>query len=217
MADLRILVIADDPLARAGLATLLAGQAGCAIVGQVSGSDDLTAAVKVHRPDVLLWDVGWNPGQALERLAQIGESPLPVAALLPDEAHVTQAWSAGARALLRRDADPAQITAALAAIAQGLTVIAPDFAAVLSFPAGPREPKAWVGPDAAPLVEELTPRELAVLRLVAEGLPNKTIALRLGISEHTVKFHVNAILGKLGVASRTEAVVRATRLGLILL
>ena len=217
MADLRILVIADDPLARAGLATLLAGQPGCAVVGRVSGSDDLTVAVEVHRPDVLLWDAGWNPGQALERFAQIVESTLPVAALLPDEAQVTQTWSAGARAILRRDADPAQIAAALAAIAQGLTVLAPDFAAVLSFPAGPREPKAWAGPDAAPLVEELTPRELAVLRLVAEGLPNKTIALRLGISEHTVKFHVNAILGKLGVASRTEAVVRATRLGLILL
>ena len=63
----------------------------------------------------------------------------------------------------------------------------------------------------------MTARELAVLRLVAEGLPNKTIAAKLGISEHTVKFHVNAILGKLGVASRTEAVVRATRLGLIFL
>ena len=56
-----------------------------------------------------------------------------------------------------------------------------------------------------------------MLRLLAEGLPNKTIAARLDISEHTVKFHVNTILGKLGVASRTEAVVRATRLGLILL
>jgi two-component system nitrate/nitrite response regulator NarL len=69
----------------------------------------------------------------------------------------------------------------------------------------------------AVLIEPLTPRELEVLRLVAEGLPNKTIAARLDISEHTVKFHVNTILGKLGVASRTEAVVRATRLGLILL
>jgi two-component system nitrate/nitrite response regulator NarL len=217
MADLRILVIADDPLARAGLATLLAGQAGCTVVGRVSGSDDLTAAVGVHRPDVLLWDIGWNPVPALERLAQSVETALPVAVLLPDQAHIIQAWTAGARALLRRDADPAQIAAALAAIAQGLTVIAVDFAAGLSFQAGPREPKAWADPDAAPLVEELTPRELTVLRLVAEGLPNKTIALRLGISEHTVKFHINAILGKLGVASRTEAVVRATRLGLILL
>jgi two-component system, NarL family, nitrate/nitrite response regulator NarL len=66
-------------------------------------------------------------------------------------------------------------------------------------------------------VEALTPREVDVLRLLGEGLPNKAIARRLGISEHTVKFHVNAILGKLGASSRTEAVVRATRLGLILL
>ncbi len=73
------------------------------------------------------------------------------------------------------------------------------------------------GGDEPALIEELTPRELEVLRLLAEGLPNKTIAQRLDISEHTVKFHVNALLGKLGVASRTEAVVRATRLGLVFL
>jgi DNA-binding NarL/FixJ family response regulator len=65
--------------------------------------------------------------------------------------------------------------------------------------------------------EALTPREQEVLQLLAEGLPNKTIADSLHISEHTVKFHVNAILSKLGAQSRTEAVVRATRLGLLLL
>ena len=63
----------------------------------------------------------------------------------------------------------------------------------------------------------MTRRELEVLQLVAEGLPNKSIADRLDISEHTVKFHVNAIMGKLGAQSRTEAVTRATRMGLILL
>ena len=63
----------------------------------------------------------------------------------------------------------------------------------------------------------LTRRELEVLHLVAEGLPNKSIAVRLGISDHTVKFHVNAILSKLGAQSRTEAVTRATRMGLITL
>ena len=68
-----------------------------------------------------------------------------------------------------------------------------------------------------PLVDPLTRRELDVLRLVAEGLPNKAIADRLHISEHTVKFHLNALMGKLGAQSRTEAVVRATRLGLLLL
>jgi len=65
--------------------------------------------------------------------------------------------------------------------------------------------------------ESLTSRELEVLQYLAEGLPNKAIALKLGISEHTIKFHVNAILGKLGAQSRTEAVVRASRLGLIIL
>ena len=67
------------------------------------------------------------------------------------------------------------------------------------------------------LAEELTPRETEVLELMADGLTNKAIAQRLGISDHTVKFHVNAILGKLGAQSRTEAVVRATRLGLLFL
>jgi DNA-binding NarL/FixJ family response regulator len=67
------------------------------------------------------------------------------------------------------------------------------------------------------MIDALTPRELEVINLIAEGLPNKTIAGRLGISEHTVKFHVNAILTKLGAQSRTEAVVRATRMGLIAL
>ena len=67
------------------------------------------------------------------------------------------------------------------------------------------------------LAEDLTPRETEVLQLLADGLTNKAIAQRLGISDHTVKFHVNAILGKLGAQSRTEAVVRATQHGLLLL
>ena len=66
-------------------------------------------------------------------------------------------------------------------------------------------------------MEELTPREMQVLRLLAEGLPNKSIAQRLDISEHTVKFHVAAIMGKFGAQSRTEVVILATRHGLILL
>jgi DNA-binding NarL/FixJ family response regulator len=217
MADLRILVIADDPLARAGLATLLAEQPGCAVIGRASGGDDLPAMVDIYRPDVLVWDMGWHPDAAIERLSELVESTPPVAVLLPDEGRVVEIWSTGARAILRRDADPAQIAAALPALAQGLRVVDGIFAEVLARSAGLSTPKLWDDREAEALVEELTPRELAVLRLVAEGLPNKTIALRLGISEHTVKFHVNAILGKLGVASRTEAVVRATRLGLILL
>jgi two-component system nitrate/nitrite response regulator NarL len=217
MADLRILVIADDALSRAGLAALLAEQPGCAVVGRASGLDDLPALIEVYRPNVLLWDLSWQPDSAIERLAVLVENTPPVAVLLPDEGRVAEVWATGARAILRRDADPGQVAAALRALMQDLGVIDGAFAAALARPVGLPTLKTWGDRQTDPLIEELTPRELAVLRLVAEGLPNKTIAVRLGISEHTVKFHVNTILGKLGVASRTEAVVRAIRLGLIFL
>jgi DNA-binding NarL/FixJ family response regulator len=178
--------------------------------------DELAAVIEIYRPDVLLWDAGWRPAPSLARLADL-EARVPVAILLPDQADARQAWAAGARGLLRRDAEPPRIAAALAATVHGFAVIEPDFAEALRATLPDRTLSRSEAADHAPLVEPLTPREVEVLRLMAEGLPNKTIAARLEISEHTVKFHVNTILGKLGVASRTEAVVRATRLGLILL
>ncbi len=211
VTDLRVLVVADDPLARGGLATLLTEQPGVIVAGRVSGLDDLSAAVEIYRPDVLLLDLGWNPASTVERLGRL-DTDAPVVALLADETHAAQVWAAGVRALLRRAAESDQLIAALAAVAHGLVVVDPAFAERLIEAPGASESARHL-----PLAEPLTPRELEVLRLLAEGLPNKTIASSLNISEHTVKFHVNAILGKLGVASRTEAVVRATRMGLILL
>ncbi len=93
-------------------------------------------------------------------------------------------------------------------MSQGLVVIDPAFPLAVV-------PARGEAADVA--AEELTPREVEVLQLLVEGLPNKQIAQRLSISEHTVKFHVDAILGKLGAHSRTEAVTRAARLGLIIL
>ena len=107
-----------------------------------------------------------------------------------------------------RTASAVRLEATIHAVAQGLAVIEPELLADV-WPAGP--------PVESDLAEELTPRELEVLQLLAEGLANKAIAQRLTISEHTVKFHVNAIMSKLGAQSRTAAVVRATRLGLIML
>jgi DNA-binding NarL/FixJ family response regulator len=207
-ADLRILIVADDSLARTGLATLLADQPGCAVTGQVSGETDLETALEVFGPDVVVWDLGWDPESALERLAGLGEAGLPVVALLSDEAYASDAHAAGADGLLSREVKAENLVAALAAVAQGLVVLDPALAGAL-LPAGDVAPE--------PLIEALTPRELEVLQLLAEGLSNKAIAYRLDISEHTVKFHVNAIMSKLGAQSRTEAAVRATRMGLILL
>ncbi len=210
--DLRVLVVADNPLARTGLAALLSQESGFLVVGQAAGDDDLHSALELYRPDALIWDLGWDPTPALERLADLQEAGAPpVVALLPDEEHATGAMVAlgsGARALLLREADGARLAAALRAVAEGLAAFDPRLAdAALR----PREGMP------SPPAEALTPRELEVLQLMAEGMPNKTIAGRLGISEHTVKFHVNAILNKLGAQGRTEAVVRATRLGLVIL
>jgi two-component system, NarL family, nitrate/nitrite response regulator NarL len=215
MPDLRVLIVADDPLARAGLATLLTPQPDCTIVGQMAAHADVLAELRLYQPDVVVWDLGWEPtpGPAdaptgLEHLAEVRDTGQPVVALLPDDRYAALVWASGVRGLLLRDVDAATFVLALPAVARGLVVC--DVALVSGL-LSVRQP-SLMSPS-----EALTPREQEVLQLLAEGLPNKTIADRLHISEHTVKFHVNAILSKLGAQSRTEAVVRATRLGLLLL
>lgn len=205
---LRLLIIAHDPLARAGLAALLAQQPGYSVVDQLTGDSHLAADLEVYRPDVILGDLGWDPTAMLEQLAELPEGAYPLVLLLPTETFLAEAWAAGAQGLLPRDASPEKLTAALTAAVRGLVTLDMSLAGALL-------PQAQTDPT--PLVEQLTARELEVLQHLAEGSSNKAIALRLGISEHTIKFHVNAIMSKLGAQSRTEAVVRATQLGLIML
>ena len=185
MAAVRVLVVSDDPLARSGLASLLA--------------DRETVAVVEADPDVVVWDTS-EPAGDLPRVK------VPVLAVIADESQVPEARAAGARGVLFRTTGGDRLAAAVVALAHGLTVVDPALAPAL------------VSADrvAAP-VEDLTSREMEVLQLLAQGLTNKRIALRLRISEHTAKFHVNAILAKLGADSRTEAIVVAARLGLVIL
>ncbi|MBK8046331.1 MAG: response regulator transcription factor [Anaerolineales bacterium] len=205
MSDLRVLIVADDPLARAGLTALLTSQAQLIIAGQTSSDADLRAATAAFVPDVVLWDLGWNPSERIDRVGRYtDESVAPVVALLPTAESAGAARAAGVRGVLGRALDGAQMAAAARAVWEGLQVFSDGMVAQ---PVAPD--------DVEPIVEPLSPRELDVLRGIAEGLSNKLIARQLEISEHTVKFHVNAILGKLGAQSRTEAVVRATRAGLI--
>jgi two-component system nitrate/nitrite response regulator NarL len=210
MDDLRVLIVADDPLVRAGLAALLDSQPDCTVAGQLAPDGDLATESAVFHPDAIVWDLGWDPAPDSFPLDanDLDALQFPVIALLPEDTLTTQAWALGVRGLLYRDADADILIAALQAVSQGLAVLDPALAA--SILPSSDEP-------AATLVEEMTAREMEVLQLLAEGLSNRAIAHTLGISEHTVKFHVNAILGKLGAQSRTAAVVRATRLGLILL
>lgn len=207
MTPLRVLVVADDPLARAGLHNLLAEQTDLEVAAENAGDASVTQAFQAYQPDVVLWDLGWGEHGLSwrEPLADLIETGAPVIALISEVSQISELRSAGVRGLLSREAGPDRIAAAVLAVQQGLLALEPRFEL----------------PMVAPLedlpLEGLTGREREVLQLMAEGLSNKSIAFRLEISEHTVKFHVNGILRKLGAQSRTDAVVRATRLGWILL
>jgi two-component system, NarL family, nitrate/nitrite response regulator NarL len=204
----RVLIVADDETFRAGLAAALSGQAGVSAVDQARLDGDLAMTAAPYRPDVLLWDLRDADRRPSSDLPAMLDLEIPVIVLGDDEVLIAEAVAAGAKGALPHHVDSAPLVAAVLAAAEGLVVIDPVFP--------PSILPSHVDVSPSP-TEELTPREIEVLQLVAEGLPNKQIALRLGISEHTVKFHVDAILGKLGAHSRTEAVTRAARLGLLVL
>lgn len=216
MNDLQVLIVAEDPLARAGLASLLQAEEGISVTGQVSLE---TPVLDAFSHDVALLDMGWELDDDLTALADAAllELDQPIVALIPDDAYIAEVMATlsgdtrtAGYGVLVRNAAPARLVAALNAAVEGLITLEPSLAASLT-PA-PSQASALDGS-----YDPLTPREQEVLDLLAEGLPNKTIAVRLHISEYTVKFHVNSILTKLGAGSRTEAVVRAMRLGLITL
>jgi two-component system, NarL family, nitrate/nitrite response regulator NarL len=202
MEEVRVFVVSEDPLVRSGLASLLAGQPGIVVGGQMS-PDELPAGG--GESEVAVWDAG-SGASGLEHLDETATRSLRVLAVLADEGQAAEALGAGARGVVLRDAGAARLAAAVRAVAEGLVVL--DAVAAESV-LRPR-------PATPATIEHLTPREQEVLQLLAQGLSNKLIAARLGISDHTVKFHVNAILGKLGAQSRTEAIAQAARLGLVL-
>ena len=167
-----------------------------ALVMRLSVFDDLVLieTAEPRNADVVLAD-------AIDRFAA------PTVILVDDNAEAAQAIARGARGVLLRTASPRRLHTALHAVADGLVIIDDDLADGVM-------PYARTRVD---LIEPLTPREQQVAQLLAGGLTNKEIAHRLGITDHTVKFHLNGILRKLGVSTRTEAVVQAARLGLLIL
>jgi two-component system, NarL family, nitrate/nitrite response regulator NarL len=204
---LRIVVAGNDPLARGGLHALLSDQPGLSVVAVSGLGQELRQVLLRNQPDASVWDLGVDLKVGVDRLREL-EGSIPVLALVTDETQSSELFAAGARGVLLRNSDGQRLSAALFAIVQHIAVLEDSLAVP-----GLRAHR----PDEGLKVDPLTPRESEALQLLAQGLSNKEIAQRLKISEHTAKFHVNAILSKLGVQSRTEAVVRAARLGLILI
>jgi NarL family two-component system response regulator YdfI len=192
---IRTLVCATSALARAGLAAIVRADARLTFAGEASPLE-LERGIASYDPDVVLEQR--DGGADLARF--------PTVALVDDP---REAWAneiigggdQGPRAILARDTSAEEIVAAIVAVAAGLVAV---------------QPRALV-PTRIPEGERLTAREIEVLGELARGVPNKAIAARLEISEHTVKFHIASLFAKLGAASRTEAVTQGIRRGLIML
>ena len=209
---IRILIVAAYASVRAGLHALLADTEDCQVVGQVSGSDELEQLLPQARPDVILCDD--NEADRARLLAVLEETPAGLV-LLSDDPGVLRLLAAGVLpgwSCLRKEADAPQIAGATRAVASGLVALESALARQLLAARTTSMPV-----EAEPSNGVLTSREREVLQLMAEGLPNKNIAARLRISEHTVKYHVASILTRLGASSRTEAVTLGVRQGYILL
>jgi DNA-binding NarL/FixJ family response regulator len=199
-----VTIVSSEPVIRAGLAAYFQSEPGWEVVAVDLPAPQAAGWVVDGSPDLVVWDAGGDE-VSLDLLRQHLPS-LPVALVLADSAEDAEiAWAAGARAVLHRRVEPTVVLAAARAVLAGLWVS--DLPPSRSPAAEPSDPET--------LPEPLTARELQVLRLLADGLPNKLISARLGVTESTVKYHVNAILRKMDAQSRTEAVVRAGRMGLI--
>ncbi len=205
---IRVLIKASSRLAKAGLESLLRQEPAVRLVGDSRGREvDAEAA-----PDVLLVEADTLADSAAREAVEWAGAGGSVVLLVrnPAAEPVAETLRAGVKAVLANRLDGPEIVAAIQAAAAGMVILDPAGVENLL-----HAPSAAVA--SATLTEELTARELEVLRLVAAGLGNKQIASRLEISEHTVKFHIASIMSKLGAGSRTEAVTIGIRHGLILI
>ena len=211
---IRVFIVAASPLIRGGLQSMLA-DSRFDIVGSAADLESISGQLVDVEPDVVLVEAAADAQEellnALEDAELAQDYPVIVLSEQPKTAWLSKALRAGVRAVLPRDVAPEQLRAAVEAAAAGLVVIHPsELDIVFSATVGPSVPLDE-------LLEPLTRREREVLQMLAAGLANKEIAARLAISDHTVKFHVASILGKLSASTRTEAVSAGIRRGLVML
>jgi DNA-binding NarL/FixJ family response regulator len=211
---IRVFIVAASTLARSGLQNLLADR-GVEVVGGAPDIDSIEGALTDGEADALVIDAsGENAQSLLDSLTRsdlASEIPVVVLAGNSPPSCPGEALRNGVRAVLPVDVSRDQLAATLQAVSAGLLVLHPaEIAAVL--PAATPASQSLTE-----LAEPLTRREREVLQMLAAGLANKEIASCLNISDHTAKFHVASILGKLGAASRAEAVTQGIRRGLVLL
>ncbi len=204
---LRVIIVAAYPTVQFGLRAVVEDDGLIVVEAVLDDLAGIPASVEEFDPDCFVADIPWTP-EELAEVGDLGEWP-PMLLLIESAEDALAALTSGVRGALLRDAGTDEIQAAIVALAAGLTVLDPRLLGSLGWSA--ESPSSTAAAD----IEPLTNREIDVLELIAAGLTNKGIAGELGISEHTVKFHVGSILSKFNAASRSEAIARAMQAGLL--
>lgn len=201
---LRLLVVDDHPVVRAGVVALLEREPDCEVVAEAADGETAVQLYAIHQPDVAILDLGLPGISGVDAIVEIRRrfpaARIVVLTVFDGDEDIYRALEAGARAYLLKDTSREELLATVRAVAAGLRRIPPAVAERLA--------QRMSG-------SELTRRESEILELIVAGRGNKQIGAALGIGEGTVKTHVNRLLAKLGVADRTEAAVAAIRRGLV--
>jgi DNA-binding NarL/FixJ family response regulator len=211
-APLRIVIADDQASVREGLVLLLGGLPGIEVVGAAADGEQALRLVAEHKPDAILLDLHMPVLDGIGTTRRLAAEHPGVAVVVlttyADDSSVLEALHAGARSYLTKDADHADIAQALRAAAGGLTVFDPRVhATLLAATAVPSKP----APAPAPAPDDLTPREVEILGLIARGLTNPEIAAQLFLSNHTIKTHISRIFAKTGSRDRAAAIGYAHR------
>jgi DNA-binding NarL/FixJ family response regulator len=214
---IRVVVVDDQEIVRAGFAALLATQPDFAVVGTAADGEEAVRVCRETHPNVVLMDVRMPVLDGIEATRRVvsdgaGSPKVVMLTTFDLDEHVYDALAAGATGFLLKDVTAETLFDAVRVVAAGDALLAPAVTRRLVSEFARLRPSLPRRPDA---LEELTPRETEVLRLVAEGLSNGEIAERLVVSEETVKTHVSRVLTKLDLRDRTQAVVVAYESGLV--
>ena len=211
----RVAIVDDDALVRAGLVMMLDGVADISIVGEAADGDQVRPLVDAHSPQVILMDIRMPRVDGIRATTLVRQRPNPPEVLVlttfDTDDHVVRALRAGASGFLLKDTPPAKIVAAIHAVADGEPVMSPQVMRRLMDRVATETGQQQQAQDR---LEALSDRETEVVHAVAHGLSNAEIGTALYMSVATVKAHVSNILSKLGVASRTQAALLAIREGI---
>ncbi|EFH87675.1 two component transcriptional regulator, LuxR family [Ktedonobacter racemifer DSM 44963] len=217
---IHILLADDHPIVREGLRAVLETQPDFEVISECASGDEVIRQAELLKPDILLLDLEMPIMDGVEAIKQLRQrrqnARIIVFTAFDTDERIIHAIQAGADGYLLKGSPRDEIFKAIRLAMEGGSLLQPLVASKLLRHMGQRERENnYRTLQGIPRVEELTERELEVLRLLAQGMPNKEIASHLVISERTAKFHVSSIMSKLGATNRTEAVALAAQRGLI--